>query len=608
MTTSDVLDIPPAIDAPSETPAADHPPVADVVALLEAAIASRDVEAARRVTALMDSNPALDAFLESRLFRILAEQPDAVYAFIRCRLGNQGNLRWLPRLKLAALYSLRVAITDADAATIINWLTLIAREPLTYDLGDVLHYGLLAALTRAYEEPELAWALVAIAAKRDPANLDTLLNDPALLAALPNNVGRVLRDMDGDLFHLIQQKGMELYLVAVARAAQARQTVMFTPEALVPLLELEEAGQPVGLLPPQLQPDFLLRILLTPSNGLLSNDTVNALASNLLRAGHDTLFLRLLHHPEAAHVMAPRLVHIFEQSERSLNEATELVGRAMGAGDLHPQEVVDLYAAMLDGLNWRRETLPLMQQFARSLKQFPVVHIAAGTLWNLLAAAADVKDELSARVSAKRLLEDLETREDESELTDHLLQLAAQTAWCETARTFITDWWRAYVRVQPVPRLHRLEKLLEGKRALETERDILHTLMAVRKMMGQWSLHEFAASVQSAFTVLEAMAESFDPNVRRSGHFDARMARDELDTQNDPLAPQERQVLANNLKELAYLIATMGDNRTRANLIRRGDDLDRELMAGEQEPHSAVDTMKWLAGHWGRTQDDDDDD
>ena len=127
-------------------------------------------------------------------------------------------------------------------------------------------------------------------------------------------------------------------------------------------------------------------------------------------------------------------------------------------------------------------------------------------------------------------------------------------------------------------------------------------------MMGQWSLHEFAASVQSAFTVLEAMAESFDPNVRRSGHFDARMARDELDTQDDPLAPQERQVLANNLKELAYLIATMGDNRTRANLIRRGDDLDRELMAGEQEPHSAVDTMKWLAGHWGRTQDDDDDD
>jgi hypothetical protein len=34
-------------------------------------------------------------------------------------------------------------------------------------------------------------------------------------------------------------------------------------------------------------------------------------------------------------------------------------------------------------------------------------------------------------------------------------------------------------------------------------------------------------------------------------------------------------------------------------LIRRGDDLDRDLMSGEQTPHSAVDAMKWLAGYWG---------
>ena len=44
----------------------------------------------------------------------------------------------------------------------------------------------------------------------------------------------------------------------------------------------------------------------------------------------------------------------------------------------------------------------------------------------------------------------------------------------------------------------------------------------------------------------------------------------------------------------------------RANLMRRGDDVDRELMKGEELPHSAVDAMKWLAGYWGGTQDDDD--
>ena len=31
----------------------------------------------------------------------------------------------------------------------------------------------------------------------------------------------------------------------------------------------------------------------------------------------------------------------------------------------------------------------------------------------------------------------------------------------------------------------------------------------------------------------------------------------------------------------------------------------RDLMKGEELPHSSVDAMKWLAGYWGGTQDDD---
>lgn len=99
--------------------------------------------------------------------------------------------------------------------------------------------------------------------------------------------------------------------------------------------------------------------------------------------------------------------------------------------------------------------------------------------------------------------------------------------------------------------------------------------------------------------MLEALSESFDPNSKRQVTFDPLTVRDELDARDDQIPPEERQVLANNLKELAHLVAEMGDNRTKSSLIRRGDDLDRDLMSGEQTPHSAVDAMKWLAGYWG---------
>ena len=56
--------------------------------------------------------------------------------------------------------------------------------------------------------------------------------------------------------------------------------------------------------------------------------------------------------------------------------------------------------------------------------------------------------------------------------------------------------------------------------------------------------------------------------------------RDELDARDDQITPEERQVLANNLKELAQLVAEMGDNRTKSSLIRRGDDLDRDAGVG----------------------------
>jgi len=126
-------------------------------------------------------------------------------------------------------------------------------------------------------------------------------------------------------------------------------------------------------------------------------------------------------------------------------------------------------------------------------------------------------------------------------------------------------------------------------------------------MMGGHNMPEFAEAVHTTYTVLESLSEAFDSNSKRTINFDPQTARAELDAQIDMLPPQERQVLANNLRELSLKIASMGDNRTRANLMRRNDDVDRDLMKGEERPHSAVDAMKWLAGYWGGTQEEDED-
>jgi hypothetical protein len=150
-----------------------------------------------------------------------------------------------------------------------------------------------------------------------------------------------------------------------------------------------------------------------------------------------------------------------------------------------------------------------------------------------------------------------------------------------------------------------LDKALEGKRGLEEARSVLQTLSSVRKMMSGHNMPEFAQAVQTTYMVLTALSEAFDATSKRTITFDPQTARAELDAQADILPPQERQVLANNLRELALMIASMGDNRTRANLMRRNDEVDRELMKGEERPHSAVDAMKWLAGYWGGTQEDD---
>lgn len=576
--------------------------------LLEHAVQTRDPVSSALVAQLMDNDPTLDTALEAQLYTHLQEQPDAVYAFIRAHLVDQCNDCWLERLKLAAAAALKVATTDAAASTTADWLTLIGREPAKYELGDVLHDGLLAAQERAHDDPELARVLIGLAAKRDAAVLEQFLNDPAFMAALPNNVGLVLRDFAGDPLALLQNRGLELFMVGMSRAAHACASAMFTPSAIAGIWELYVGSQAIPSLPPKYQAETIIQLWLDGGVKCLSTDALEMLAIQILTSRRDDLFLQLLHQENGAKVILPRLIFILERSHRTIEDAMNLIGRIVAAGDMQPLEAVATYIQMLKGLEWQRETLPLMQQLCRTLLKHPEISAPPDILWRLVEVGSEFKDDLVTKTALKRALATLVEVEDEVELVESLRRANAQTIWSPSVHDIMMDWWRGFIRQQPVSRLGRLDKALDGKRGLDEARSVLQTLGSVRRMMGGQNMPDFAQAVQTAYNVLGALADAFEANSKRAIHFDPDTARAELNAQADMLPPQERQVLANNLRELALVIGNMGDNRTRANLMRRGDEVDRELMSGEELPHSSVDAMKWLAGYWGGTQVDDDED
>ena len=71
-------------------------------------------------------------------------------------------------------------------------------------------------------------------ARRDAEALELMLSDRQLLDAMAEstNLGRVLRDYDGDVLQTMTNLGYETFVIALARAAQARRKTLFTPAAV----------------------------------------------------------------------------------------------------------------------------------------------------------------------------------------------------------------------------------------------------------------------------------------------------------------------------------------------------------------------------------------
>jgi hypothetical protein len=221
---------------------------------------------------------------------------------------------------------------------------------------------------------------------------------------------------------------------------------------------------------------------------------------------------------------------------------------------------------------------------------------------------AEHKDELAARAAVRRLCSLLELSSTDEDLVAGLSRLMAASAWNEAVRDQVLEWWRSFAHTQSTSRLSKLDKLLEaGSRDLEAARVSVHTLLALRRMFGKRSLREFADDIHQAYTTLQALASAFEDDAKRAANFDVLAARVEF-AAHEGLTPQERQILASDIKELASLIGEMGDHRTKARLIRREEDIDRQLMRAEQVPHSTVDMLKWLSGYLSGLQDEPDSD
>jgi hypothetical protein len=589
--------------------------------LLEQALDARDADAALIVARAMDQDPILDRVIYADLERDLRSRPDAVYSFMRTRLGVgvDPDERWAERLKVAALTSLRVAILDGDAETTINWLRLVAREPAGYGLGEVVHYGILAAQERAHTEPDLAQALILLAVKRDHAALDILLADDTLLAAVPNGLGKALRSGEGDPNFILQTYGVEVFLVALSRALDARCPDLFTAATMEQIWALyigsASSGSSANGNNPSASPysaEHVIKTLIANPANWLPSEALEALLRGMLRDKRDDLSHQLIHQVRNREDFLPVIVNAMSESQRTDSESLALIAQIMAVGDLTQQQAIDVYVGLLNAWDWRESDLGIMEQLARSIQQHPNLEISLEVIWNLLAVAGEMREDFITRVALRRLTNDLETVEDEELLIEDLQRVIPLVAWDASARTQILAWWRTTVREQTTARLQRIDKALsdgqETKRALEDLRTVVQAVLAFRRMLGKRSLAQFAEDVKTAYAILQGVAESFEPSPKRQVAFDPATIRLEMDARAEELSPHELKILANNFKELAQLVSTMADNRSKATLMRRGDDVDRQLMTGETQPHSAVDALKWMAGYLSGTQEKSDED
>ena len=579
--------------------------------LLRVALTERDTEAVAIIHRFMQKDNTVYDMVIQQLETLLNDEPDAVYFFVRTTLSEQLDDRWIPILHSAAVISMRIVLQQgSDAETVMTWLKLIANEPPGYQLGIVLRDGIRAAQTLTHKDGELGRRLLAFTARRVPDLIEDLLADDALLATIEPPVGPALHDYDAEAVKETIALSREMSLILMAHALEdaasnPKAAAVFDAATVDYLWSLHQK-ESAPVLPVQMQPSTILDHLINQGRGWATDEAQQMLIKQSVLADDAETFLRICQHLLPPDTTFDIILASFETSNLKPARIVKYMRQLIEQDSLSPQQAVDLFLRIVGAVGWSVEaSLPYIEQIARMFQQNQSLTAPYDALQRMLDVASEARSELVTRVVIRRMLAHLETLEDESQQVTLLIQITSQTSWSNPTRNQLITWWRTFARNQPITRLQQIDKSLNNRKSLEWARSITWTAIAIRKMMGKRSLEEFADAIGTAYSILQALTDSFDTN-RQQFNFDPLTVRSELDARGSELTPDERSVLAKNLRELADLITNMADRRSKATLIRREEDIERQLLAGDQEPESAIDTMRWLSGYLSGLQDDKD--
>lgn len=563
--------------------------------LLENALQNRDVVAGKRVAEELEEDARLEAELAGLFDEMLESQPDTVYVFARNRLNHLGiDDKWIPRLQAAARASLEVAIEEGDAPTLISWLELIAHEPLSYQLQDILRDGVLSSIERAQDNGELGIHLILIAARRLPNIADTLYEDESLIAALPAKMSRALRDNSAEALEPLIEETAEYFLLALFHGIETSDEQFGTIASVEYLWTLFASEKRVDL-PVIYRPPAMIRLLATQASHQLTDDALDLHLRHVLISDDRELLVEAASHLANRDVLFPRLSTLLEDDEFTLDRVLSILNAVSGIDNLAPRDVIDAYFGMLDFYDWEPATQPLMEALARLMIKNPALHVSYRHLWKCFESCSGLQLETATRTTVTHLFQQFEDEEDIPLVVDGIARIWRQGNWSRTLLNTLYDWWREHTHRCALTQLQRLERELEAHRHLEPLKQILRTALAMRRWMPDRDPANFAQAINAACALVEHITEAFDH--AHLTDIDPQAARRELAQVRDILSADERHILANNLRNLAHLMIQMAENRSKPSLIRSDDSIDRQLNLGEAHPHGSIDMMKWVAGY-----------
>ena len=563
--------------------------------LLHNALAERDAAAGKRVAEELEKDVSLESDLSQIFDEMLEDQPDAVYVFIRNRLMALGlDEGWIARLQVAARSSLDVAIDEGDIGTLAGWLELIAHEPQTYQLHDILRDAILSARQRAYADGELGIHLILIAVRRAPEIVDALYKDEQLVNALETSVRAALQQPSAEALEQLIGAKSEFFLLALYHGLQVSDGVLVTLPTAERLWSLYESDERVDL-PAVYRPPAVTRLLATEASQQMTDEAVDFLFDRVIACDDRKLTVDTTHHFAERDLLFPRLSQALEGDALPLDKVLSVMNAVSGIKRAPPHEVIDAYFNLLDYYHWEPQTQRLMEALSRVMAKHSETQVSYRHLWRLFDACHGLEIEGATRVSMTRLLLQYGEEEDPAAVVDGVARIWRQIGMSKALQETVNAWWRNYTHNLSLAQLQRLERELVQKRQLEPQKHILYSVMAMRRWLHSQDPVELAESINTTYTILEHITDAFD--AEHIHEIDSHTIRRELDEVGGGLSSEQRHILANNLRNLAQRITQMAEKRSKPSLIRSDDSIERQLQQGEANPHGSVDMMKWIAGY-----------